>query len=46
MEESSDIPIFLAVKSKGIPSARLFRPVDEGTAPRFPYLLEGNATLL
>ena len=48
MEESSDIPIFLAVKSKGIPSACLFRPVDldKGTAPRFPYLLEGNATLV
>lgn len=40
MEESGDVPIFLAVKSKGIPSARLFQ-----TAPRFPYLLQGKATL-
>lgn len=44
MEESSDIPILLAVKSNGILLAHLFWPVDldKGTVPDFLICYKGT----
>lgn len=48
MEESSDIPILLAVKSNGILLARLFWPVDldKGTVPDFLICYKRHSQIL